>query len=153
MNHEAMKQAFFDEYYVAPVEQAVRQASCTLPCERSFVDRTINTIATTSLIAVLQCLCTRELDRYIRVNDETPIATQMYCQQCAPVPVGSRVRMTGWVERLGADGVTFRVKAQDEHEQVCDGQIQFAIVKREQMAQAVSRKREAIARRECFEPA
>lgn len=152
MNHEAMKQAFFDEYYVVPVEQAVQRASRTLPRERSLVDRTINTIATTSLIAVLECLCTRELDRYI-VNDETPVATQMYCQQCAPVPFGSRVRMTGWVERLADDGVTFRVKAQDEREQVCDGQIQFAIVKREQMAQAVSRKREAIARRECFEPA
>jgi fluoroacetyl-CoA thioesterase len=153
MNHEAMKQAFFDEYYVAPVEQAVQRGSCTLPRERSLVDRTINTIATTSLIAVLECLCTRELDRYIRVNDETPVATQMYCQQCAPVPVGSRVRMTGWVERLGGDGVTFRVKAQDEHEQVCDGQIQFAIVKRDQIEDAMSRKQEAIARRELFAPA
>ena len=152
MNHEAMKQAFFDEYYVAPVEQGGQQASCTLPCERSFVDRTINTIATTSLIAVLECLCMRELHRHLRVNDETPVATQMYCQQCAPVPVGSRMRMTGWVDRLGADGVTFRVKAQDEHEQVCDGQIQFAIVKRDQIEGAVSRKQEAIARREYCAP-
>jgi predicted thioesterase len=61
--------------------------------------------------------------------------------------------MTGWVERLGGDGVTFRVKAQDEHEQVCDGQIQFAIVKRDQIEDAMSRKQEAIARRELFAPA
>jgi predicted thioesterase len=153
MNNEALIHAFFDEYYVAPAEQTVQRISRTLPRRRAFVDRMIDTIATTCLIAVLECLCTRELQRYLRVNDETPVATQMHYRQRAPVPVGSRIRMTGWVERIGDDDVTFRVKAQDEHEQVCDGQIQFAIVRRAEMARVVSRKREAIARREMFAPA
>ena len=61
--------------------------------------------------------------------------------------------MTGWVERFGDRNVTFRVKAQDEHEQVCDGQIQFAIMRRAEMERLVSRKQDAIARREMFAPA
>ena len=121
--------------------------------QRSFFDRMINTIAATSLIAVLEGLCAREMQRHLKVYDETPVAVQMHCAPCAPVAAGARVRMTGWVERLGDGDVTFRVKAQDEQEQVCDGRIQFAIVKREQMADSLSRKRDAIARRESFAPA
>jgi predicted thioesterase len=153
MNQEAVIQAFFDEYYVAPAEQTVQRISRTLPRRRAFVDRMTDTIATTCLIAVLECLCSRELQRYLRADDETPVATQMHCRQCAPVPVGSRIRMTGWVEWIGDHNVTFRVKAQDEQEQVCDGQIQFAIVRRDQIAHIMSRKHEAIARREMFAPA
>jgi predicted thioesterase len=148
-----MRQAFFDEYYVAPAEQTGQPIRPAMPLPRSFVDRMMNTIAATSLIAVLECLCSRELQRCLRVYDETPVATQLYCTHCAPVPAGSRIRMTGWVERLDGGDVTFRVKAQDEQEQVCNGQIQFAIVKRDRMSQVMSRKREAIARRECFAPA
>jgi len=112
----------------------------------------IHTIAATSVVAVLEGLCAREMQRHLKVYDETPVAMQMHTRS-APVAPGARVRMTGWVERLGDGEVTFRVKAQDEHEQVCDGQIQFAIVKRDRMADLMLRKSEVIARRESFAPA
>lgn len=151
--NQAVKQAFFDEYCVVTAEPAVQAASRARPCPRTIVDRMINTVAATSLIAVLECLCAREMERHLKVYDETPVSMQMHCTQCAPIAAGARIRMTGWVERLGDGDVTFRVKAQDEQEQVCEGQIQFAIVERERMAALMSRKRDAIARRESFAPA
>jgi fluoroacetyl-CoA thioesterase len=147
-----MTQVFFDEYHVAP-EQTVEASSRTPPRRRVLADRVTDTLATTCVIAMLECLCNRELQRHLKPDIETAVATQMHCTQCAPIPVGSRLRMTGWIERLGDRNVTFRVKAQDEQEQVCDGQIQFAIVRRAEMDRLVSRKHEAIARREMFAPA
>ena len=151
--NQAIEQAFFDEYHVVGAAPAGQGSARAAPCQRSFFDRMIHTIAATSLIAVLEGLCAREMQRHLKVYDETPVAMQMHCTGCAPVPPGARVRMTGWVERLGDGDVTFRVKAQDEQEQVCDGKIQFAIVKRDRMADLMSRKRDAIARRESFAPA
>ncbi len=151
--NEAIKQAIFDEYHIVAGDPADQASAHAAPSERSFVDRMINSIAATSLIVVLECLCSREMQRHLKVYDETPVATQMHYTQCAPVAAGARVRMTGWVEALGDGDVTFRVKAQDEQEQVCDGRIRFALVKRDQMANAMSRKCEAIARRESFAPA
>jgi len=153
MSNETMTQAFFDEYHVAPAEQAAQPSSRTLPRQGALADRVTRTLATTCVIAMLECLCNRELQRHLQPDIETAVATQMHCRQCAPIPVGSRLRMTGWIERLGDRNVTFRVKAQDEQEQVCDGQIQFAIVRRAEMERVVSRKHEAIARREMFAPA
>jgi predicted thioesterase len=151
--NDAIKEAFFDEYHVVTGEEPAQTAANATRGRRSLIDRMINTIAATSLIAVLECLCAREMQRHLKVYDETPVAMQMHYTRCAPVAAGARVRMTGWVERLGDGDVTFRVKAQDEQEQVCDGRIQFAIVKRERMTDLLSRKREAIARRESFAPA
>ena len=153
MSNEAMMQAFFDEYYVAPADRPGQTPMDARPRRCPFVDRAIDTLATTCLIAMLECLCSRELQRHLKPDIETAVATQMHCRHCAPIPVGSRLRMTGWIERLDEDNVTFRVKAQDEHEQVCDGQIQFAIMRRTEMDRLVSRKQDAIARREMFAPA
>lgn len=151
--NQAIEQAHFDEYHVVAAAPTGQEHARALPCERSFVDRMVNTIAATSLIAVLECLCAREMQRHLKVYDETPVAMQMHYTRCVPVAAGARVRMTGWVEALGDDAVTFRVTAHDEQEQVCDGQVQFAIVKRDRIANLMSRKREAIARRESFAPA
>ena len=74
MNRQAMVQAFFDEYYIA---QEAPEVDRTPPRRRSFADRMINTVAATSLVAVLECLCSRELQRHIKVNDEAPVVTQM----------------------------------------------------------------------------
>ena len=149
----ALEQAFFDEFHVLAAEPAMQEGDGAPPSQRSFFDRMIHTIAAASLFAVLEGLCAREAQRHLKVYDETPVAMQMHYTGCAPVAPGARVRMTGWVERLGDGDVTFRVKAQDEQQQVCDGQIQFAIVKRDRMADLMSRKRGAIARRESFAPA
>ena len=151
--NEALQQASFDEYHVvaADADQKGKPRAPFGQC--TFVDRMLHTIAAASLIAVLEGLCAREAQRHLKIYDETPVAMQMHYSGCAPVAPGARVRMTGWVEGLGDGDVTFRVKAQDEQEQVCDGQIRFAIVKRDRIADLMTRKRDAIARRESFAPA
>jgi fluoroacetyl-CoA thioesterase len=150
MNHEAVIHAFFDEYYVAKAEQTAQRVFLTLPHAGAFADRAIVTMPPAYLVAVLESLCTRELQRHLPADEETTVGTQTHCWYCAPIPAGARIRMTGWVERLGECDVTFHVKAQDEQEQVCEGRIQFAIVRRAQMAHRLSRKQEAIGRREIF---
>ena len=65
-------------------------------------------------------------------------------------PAGAVIKVTGWVEGLGDREATFRVQAQDESEQVCDGTIRFLIVRREYIQRKINRKREVIARREAF---
>jgi predicted thioesterase len=153
MNHEAVIHAFFDEYYVVKAEQTAQRVFRTLPHVGAFADRIIDTMAPAYLVAVLEFLCTRELQRHLPAGEETTVGTQMHCRYCAPIPAGARLRMTGWVERYSERDVTFHVKAQDEQEQVFEGRIQFAIVRRAQMARLMSRKQEAIMRREMFAPA
>jgi fluoroacetyl-CoA thioesterase len=153
MNHAAVIHAFFDEYCVAWPEQASPAApdSQTLPhAGGAFADRIIETMTPAYPVAMLVSLCTRELQRHLPADEETTIGTQVHCWRCAPFPAGSRIRMTGWVERLAERDVTFHVTAQDELEQIYEGHIQFLIVRRVEMARLMSRKRNAIARREMF---
>src|SRR5437667_12391117 len=56
MSNEAMIQAFFDEYYVAPAVQNGPFEPRTTPRRRPFVDRAIDTLATTCVIAMLECM-------------------------------------------------------------------------------------------------
>jgi fluoroacetyl-CoA thioesterase len=153
MINEAMLHAFFDEYAVMPAEQTAQRIFWSLSNSGAFADSGSDTMAHAFLVATLVSLCTRELQRYLKTNDETLVWTHVHCHHGAPIPAGSRIRMTGWVERLRERDVTFRVKAQDEQEQVYGGCIKFAIVRRAEMALLISRKRDAIARRELFAPA
>ena len=153
MNREAITEAFFDEYCVAAADQIVEWSSAALAPRRSIVERLTGTLAVAGLVAILQCLCARELERRLKTYDEMPVAMQIHCEPHAPVVEGARMRMTGWVESADDRGVTFRVKAQDEQEQICDGRIRFALVPRAENMQTLERKREAIMRREMFTPA
>ena len=151
MNRESMIQAFFDEYYFVPAEQTAQRVFCSLSSAGAFADCGGGSAMTQAyLIAMLVSRCIRELQRYLKTGDEALVGKQMYCWRCVPVPAGSRIRVTGWVERLGEREVTFRVKAQDEQEEVYEGRIRFAIVQRAEMARLFSIKRAAIARREIF---
>ena len=67
--------------------------------------------------------------------------------------LGALLRVSGWVEGIAENEVTFRVQVQDEQEQVCEASIRLAILQRERIAQRITRKREAIVRRELYRAA
>jgi len=153
MNRDSMIQAFFDEYYVVPPERIAQQIFWSLSNAGALAYCDDTTVAPVCLAAVLQFLCTRELRRQLRSPEEITVGTQMECCLRGLIPVGARIRLTGWVERLGERGVTFRVKAQDEQEVVYEGRFHFAIVRQSEMVHLIARKQRAIARREMFGPA
>ena len=59
----------------------------------------------------------------------------------------------GWVDGVADNEVTFLAQAQDEQEQVCEASIRLAILQRARVAQRITRKREAIERRELYRAA
>jgi predicted thioesterase len=90
------------------------------------------------------------LQSFLDPDEETAVSTQVDCHYRAPIAAGAQIRLTGWIERLGNRDATFWVQAQDDQEQVCDGRIRLDIVRTSQMARVISRKQDAIARRELF---
>ena len=149
MNHEAISQVFFDERRDAPSGPLFRECS-----EHAMIaGGDIDAIATGYVVSLLESICARELERLVDADEEAVVGKLFVCRHCAPVAIGGRMRLTGWVERIGERSTTFRVQAQDDHERVCEGRIAFDIVPRARIASAMSRKRAAIARRELFAPA
>ena len=150
MNHFAVSQICFNEQYTVPADQTARRLFQLLPHGREYADRLIDALATGYLVAVLESICLRELQWHLDAAEETVVGASVQCNHRGPIPAGAVIRVTGWVEGLGDREVTFRVQAQDESEQVCDGTIRFLIVRREYIQRKINRKREVIARRETF---
>jgi fluoroacetyl-CoA thioesterase len=121
-----------------------------LPHGKSYSDRLLNAMSNGYLIAVLESICAFELQLHLDHNEETIVVSSMQCQHRAPIPPGALVTVDGWVTGIGDHEATFWVRASDEQEIVCEGEILFAIVKRAQMEQKIQRKCEAIGRRQLF---
>jgi predicted thioesterase len=153
MNHEAISQLFFDERYVVPAGQTARRMFDGLAHGRAYAGDMVDAMATGYLVAVLESICVRELRPYLERDDDTVVGNEVVFRHCAPIATGACLRVAGWVERIADREVTFRVQAQDEQEQVCEGTIRLAVVARAHMARVIARKCDAIARRARFEPA
>jgi fluoroacetyl-CoA thioesterase len=150
MKHCAVSQILFSETYIVPVEQTAQRMFGLLPHGKSYADRLLNAMANGYLLAVVESICAREIQAHLDHNEETIVVSSMRCQHRAPIPPGALVTVDGWVTRIGAHEATFWVRASDEQEIVCEGEILFAIVKRAQMEQKIQRKCEAIGRRQLF---
>lgn len=150
MNHCEISQIFFKETFTVPVEQTARRMFRLLPHGKSYADRLLNAMATGYLVAVLESICALEMQPHLDHDEETLAGSSVQCQHRAPIPPGALITVDGWVIGLGDQEATFWVRASDEQEIVCEGQIRFAIVRREQMERKIKRKCEAIGRRELF---
>lgn len=150
MKHEAISQIVFDERYAVPADQTAPQLFRQLPLATYYCDELVDVMATAYLVAVLESLCLREMYRHIDTEKETVVGAAIDCWHSAPVPAGALLRLTGWVESMGDSEVTFRMQAQDEHEHVCEASIRLAVVLRERIEQHITRKKEAIERRQLF---
>ena len=150
MKHCAVSQILFSETYTVPAEQTAQRMFGVLPHGKSYADRLVNAMANGYLFAVVESICAREMQAHLDHNEETIVVSSMQCQHRAPIPPGALVT-SRWVgDRHRRSEATFWVRASDEQEIVCEGEIRFAIVKRAQMEQKIQRKCEAIRRRELF---
>ncbi len=150
LNHEAISQIVFDERYAVPVDQTAQRLFRQLPLATGYSSHLVDAMATAYLIAVLESICLREVHLHIDQEHETVVGASVDCRHCAPVPAGAVLRLSGWVEQMGDSEVTFRMQAQDEQECVCEASIRLVIVHREQIARRITRKKEAIERRQLF---
>lgn len=150
MNHCEISQIFFRETYTVPKEQTARRMFSRLPHGKSYAARMINAMSTGYLVAMLESICAREMQPHLNHDEETVVGSSVQCQHCAPIPPGALVTVDGWVIGIGDHEATFWVRASDEQEIVCEGQIRLAVVRREQMERRIERKCEAIERRELF---
>lgn len=150
MKHCEISQIFFSETYVVPVEQTAQNLFRSLPHGKNYADRLINAMATGYLVAVLESICTREMQMHLNHDEETVVGSSVQCQHRAPIPPGAIIKVDGWVIGIGDHEATFWVQASDEQEVVCEGQIRFAVVERAQIEMKIQRKCEAIGRRELF---
>jgi len=150
MNHEILSQIVFEERHLVSAEESAPNLFRRLPQGRGYADRLLDAMATCHLVALLESLCLREVHAYLDADAEVVVGNAIQCHHCAPIPRGTMLRISGWVQGIGEREVTFRVQAFDEHEQVCDGTIRLVLVPRGEIARRLERKCEAIARRELF---
>ena len=150
MNPCHVSQIVFSETYTVPPEQTTQRMFRLLPHGSGYADRMIDAMATGYLVAVLESICAREMQKYLDHDEELVVGSSVQCQHRAPIPSGALVNVDGWVIGVGAGEATFWVQASDEQEMVCEGEIRFAIEQRAPMERKIQRKREAIGRRELF---
>ena len=146
----AVSQIWFSETYIVPVEQTAQRMFGVLPHGKGYADRLVNTMANGYLFAVVESICVREMQVHLDHNDETLVVSSVQCQHRAPILPGALVTIDGWVTGIGDHSASFWVRASDEQEIVCEGEIRLAIVKRAQMERKIQRKSEAIGRRQLF---
>ncbi|MGZ8992613.1 MAG: thioesterase family protein [Burkholderiaceae bacterium] len=150
MEHCAVSQILFSETYTVPAEQTSQQMFDVLPHGKSYSGRLLNAMANGYLVAVLESICACELQTHLDHTEETIVVSSMQCQHRAPILPGSLITIDGWVTGIGNHEASFWVRASDEQEIVCEGEIRFAIVKRAQIERKIQRKCEAIGRRQLF---
>jgi fluoroacetyl-CoA thioesterase len=153
MNHGAASQILFSETYTVPADQTSQRMLGVLPHGKSYSDRLLNAMSNGYLIAVLESICAREIQAHLDHSEETIVVSSMQCQHRAPIPPGALITVDGWVTGIGGHEANFWVRASDEQEIVCEGEIRFAIVQRAQMERKIQRKCEAIGRRQLFSAA
>ena len=153
MNTERASQVFFEARYAVPPEQTARHVFHAMPSAHRWAGTLVDAMATTSVLAVLESACLRELAPCVDTSRDALVGVAMECRHRGAIPVGAALRITGWVERLGEREVTFRVQAHDEQEEVLEGSIRIAVVAHERIARILDRKRGAIARRALMEQA
>lgn len=136
----AVSQLFFSEKYRVPPEQTARHLFGRLPHGKGYADRMVDAMATGYLVAVLESICARELQPLLDPDEETVVGSSVQCRHRAPIAPNTLIKVDGFVIGIGDREATFHVRASDDHEAVCEGEIRFAIVRRAQMDERIQRK-------------
>lgn len=140
MNHQGVSEIFFEETYSVPPEQTARALFARLPHGSDYAERLIECLATGYLVAVVESICIREMQRYVDAAAEVVVGRTVQIEHKAPIPPGSSLKLRGWVERLGERSATFCVQASDEHEFVCESSITLVAAQRAAMESRIAAK-------------
>jgi fluoroacetyl-CoA thioesterase len=144
MNHQQVGHIFFEETYTVPFDQTARSLFNRLPHGRLYADAMIECLATGYLVAVVESICIREMQRQVEPIVEVIVGRAINVEHLGPIVPGAKVRLTGWVERLGKRSVTFCVQAYDDHELVCDGRVTLVAADRAALESKIAGKAAAM---------
>lgn len=140
MDHQRVSEICFDEVYVVPTDQTARSLFTRLPHGKAYAENLIECFATGYLIAVVESICIREMQRHIDPTTEVVVGCSIRVEHCGPIPPGATIRLSGWLERMGNRSATFSVRAYDDHERVCDGQVTLVAADRESIESKIATK-------------
>lgn len=144
MNHQGISEISFEETYSVPPEQTARALFSRLPHGSDYAQRLIECLATGYLVAVVESICIREMQRHVDADSEVVVGRTIELEHKGPIPPGSTLKLRGWVERLGQRSARFRVQASDDHEVVCEGCVILVVAPRAPMESRIAVKVEAL---------
>lgn len=153
MNHQGISEIFFEETYSVPPEQTARALFARLPHGSDYAERLIECLATGYLVAVLESVCVREMQRHVDADAEVVVGRTVRVEHKGPIPPGSTLILHGWVQRLGERSATFCVQACDDHEIVCEATITLVAAPRASMESRITTKVNALQTERSSEPA
>jgi predicted thioesterase len=140
MNHELISQICFAEIYVVPSHQTARSLFTRLPHGMAYADTLVECLATGYLIAVVESICIKEMQQHIDPDIEVVVGRSIRIEHRAPIPPGAAIRVSGWVEQVGRRSTTFCIRAFDDHELVCEGQVTLVAADRKAIESTIAAK-------------
>jgi fluoroacetyl-CoA thioesterase len=140
MNHQGISEISFEETYSVPPEQTARALFSRLPHGSDYAQRLIECLATGYLVAVVESICIREMQRHVDADSEVVVGRTIELEHKGPIPPGSTLKLRGWVERLGERSAKFCVQASDNHEVVCEGSVILVVAPRVSMESRIAAK-------------
>ena len=126
-------------------EQTARALFSRLPHGSDYAQRLIECLATGYLVAVVESICIREMQRHVDAVSEVVVGRTIELEHKGPIPPGSTLKLRGWVERLGQRSAKFLVQASDDHEVVCEGCVILVVAPRAPMESRIAVKVGALA--------
>ena len=130
MNQQGVSEICFEETYAVPQDQTARSLFARLPHGSDYAQTLIECLATGYLVAVVESICIREMQRHVDSMVEVVVGRTVHIEHRGPIPPATRLRLRGWVEGLGERSATFRVQARDDHELVFDGTVTLVAARR-----------------------
>ncbi|MEO8081740.1 MAG: hypothetical protein ABI641_14500 [Caldimonas sp.] len=127
MNLQQASESFFDEPYSGGSGPGPAVAHATCVRQTAEGARAVGSLATRYLVAVLAQRCHDELADCLEPHERALETGAIHVERSGAVP-GPGLRLTGWVEQLADDAVTWRVRARDEHDRVCEATIELRTV-------------------------
>lgn len=140
MNHQGISEISFEETYSVPPEQTARALFSRLPHGSDYAQRLIECLATGYLVAVVESICIREMQRHVDATSEVVVGRTIELEHKGPIPPGSTLKLRGWVERLGQRSAKFCIQASDDHEVVCEGSVILVVAPRVSMESRIAAK-------------
>src|SRR5207248_1269577 len=100
MNQVGVSQIFFEESYTVPPEQTARSLFARLPHGCEYAKNMVECLATGYLVAVLESICIREVQRHVDPQIEVVVGRTIRVDHRAPIPPDSPLQLSGWVQTL-----------------------------------------------------
>jgi predicted thioesterase len=123
-----------------PPEQTARALFSRLPYGSDYAQKLIECLATGHLVAVVESICIREMQRHVDAASEVVVGRTIELEHKGPIPPGSSLKLRGWVERLGRRSAKFCIQASDDHELVCEGSVTLVVAPRVSMESRIAAK-------------